>query len=43
VAVEIEDAAGPSISAAATAAGFTGVAVHPDLAGRDRVVSGRRP
>jgi len=43
VAVEIEDAAGPSISAAATAAGFTGVAVHPDLTGRDRVVSGRRP
>ena len=43
VAVEIDDAAGPSVSAAAGAAGFTGAIVHPDLTGRDRVVSGRRP
>ena len=43
VAVEIEDDAGAAVAAAASAAGFEDVEVHPDLAGRDRVVSGRRP
>ena len=43
VAVEIDDDAGSSVAAAAVAAGFGDVAVHPDLTGRDRVVSGSRP
>lgn len=43
IAVEIEDGAGSAVAAAASAAGFEDVEVHPDLAGRDRVVSGRRP
>jgi release factor glutamine methyltransferase len=42
VAVEIDDDAGEAVTAAASAAGFSDVAVHPDLTGRDRVVSGRR-
>lgn len=43
VAVEIDDEAAQAVAAAATAAGFADVTVHPDLNGRDRVVSGRRP
>ncbi len=43
IAVEIEDDAGSVVAAAASVAGFEDVEVHPDLAGRDRVVSGRRP
>ena len=43
VAVEIEDDAGPAVTAAAIAAGFADVTVDNDLTGRDRVVSGRRP
>ena len=42
VAVEIDDEAAGVVSAAATDAGFTDIAVHADLNGRDRVVSGRR-
>jgi release factor glutamine methyltransferase len=42
VAVEIDDEAAETVSAAAVAARFTDVTVHHDLAGRDRVVSGRR-
>jgi release factor glutamine methyltransferase len=43
IAVEIEDDAGPATVDAASAAGFADLVVEQDLAGRDRVVSGRRP
>jgi release factor glutamine methyltransferase len=43
VVVEIGDTHGSRAGAAATAAGFVDVAVRPDLAGRDRVLVGRRP
>ena len=43
VAVEIDDEAGAEVRTAAEAAGFADVGIHPDLNGRDRVVSGRRP
>jgi release factor glutamine methyltransferase len=39
--VEIGATQGPAVAAVFTAAGFQDVTVHPDLAGRDRVVSGR--
>jgi release factor glutamine methyltransferase len=42
VAVEIDEAASAWVSAAAGDAGFSDVRVHADLAGRDRVVAGRR-
>jgi len=42
VAVEIEDDAASWVVAAASVAGFEDVVVRRDLAGRDRVVSGRR-
>jgi release factor glutamine methyltransferase len=42
VAVEIEDNAASWVVAAASVAGFEDVVVQRDLAGRDRVVSGRR-
>jgi len=40
--VEIGATQGPAVAALFTTAGLQEVAVHPDLAGRDRVVSGRR-
>ena len=43
VAIEIEERTAPAVMAAARDAGFDDVLVHPDLNGRDRVVSGRRP
>jgi release factor glutamine methyltransferase len=43
VAVEIEEHAAKDVTAAAAAAGLDALTVHPDLAGRDRVVLGRRP
>jgi release factor glutamine methyltransferase len=43
VAVEIEEHAAEPVTAAAEAVGFEELTVHPDLAGRDRVVRGRRP
>jgi release factor glutamine methyltransferase len=43
VAVEIEEHAADVVTRAAKAAGFEELAVHLDLAGRDRVVRGRRP
>jgi release factor glutamine methyltransferase len=43
VAVEIEDDAASWVVSAASSAGFEDVLVQPDLTGRDRVVSGRRP
>lgn len=43
VVVEIDDEAGPTARELALAAGFVDVAVLPDLAGRPRVVRGRRP
>jgi release factor glutamine methyltransferase len=42
IAVEIEETTGASVTEIARRAGFGDVRVHPDLAGRDRVVSGRR-
>ena len=42
-AVEIEESTAESVSKAAERAGFEDVSVRQDLAGRDRVVSGRRP
>jgi release factor glutamine methyltransferase len=42
VVVEIEGSFGGSVTTIARRAGFEDVHVHPDLAGRDRVVSGRR-
>jgi len=41
--VEIGDEQGEAVVGALRAAGFTDVRVRPDLAGRDRVVEGRRP
>ena len=43
VAVEIEESTAESVSKAAEREGFEHVSVRQDLAGRDRVVSGRRP
>jgi release factor glutamine methyltransferase len=43
VAVEIEESTAAAVVGAAREAGFVGVAVRPDLAGRDRVVTARRP
>ena len=43
VVVEIGDTQGEAVAAAACAAGFEDVRVRSDLAGRDRVVDGRRP
>ena len=43
VAVEIEESTADAVSKAAERKGFEGVSVRRDLAGRDRVVSGRRP
>ena len=43
VAIEIEESAADSVSKAAEREGFTDLEVRQDLAGRDRVVSGRRP
>jgi release factor glutamine methyltransferase len=43
VVVEIGDTQGEAVAAAACAAGFEDVRVRSDLAGRDRVVEGRRP
>jgi release factor glutamine methyltransferase len=43
VAVEIEERAAAAVAAAARDVGFYDVVVTQDLAGRDRVVSGRRP
>lgn len=42
IAVEIGYRQGPVVSALFAAVGLDGVAVHPDLAGRDRVVVARR-
>jgi len=42
VAVEIDETLAEAVPALAHAAGFDDVLVHPDLTGRDRVVSGRR-
>lgn len=43
VAVEIEESTAESVSKAAGGEGFADLEVRKDLAGRDRVVSGRRP
>lgn len=43
VAVEIEESTAGSVSKAAQQAGFEDLSVRRDLAGRDRVVCGRRP
>jgi release factor glutamine methyltransferase len=43
VAVEIGETQGSAVVAAASAAGFVSVEVHPDLAGRDRIVVARVP
>jgi release factor glutamine methyltransferase len=43
VAVEIEESTAASVSEAAERAGFKDLSVRRDLAGRDRVVCGRRP
>jgi release factor glutamine methyltransferase len=43
VAGEIEEGAARAVCRAAERAGFEALAVHRDLTGRDRVVSGRRP
>lgn len=43
VVTEIDDEAGPVVSAIAAGAGFRDVRVFPDLAGRDRVLAARRP
>ena len=43
VAVEIEESTADAVSRAAEREGFEGLSVHRDLAGRDRVVTGRRP
>lgn len=40
---EIGDTQGPGLATLARAAGLMDVAVHQDLAGRDRAVSGRKP
>jgi methylase of polypeptide subunit release factors len=41
--LEIDDEAGEATVAMARDAGFADVTVRPDLAGRPRVVTGRRP
>jgi release factor glutamine methyltransferase len=41
--VEIGDTQGPAAAGAAARGGFVDVAIRPDLAGRDRVLVGRRP
>ncbi|MFQ6548336.1 peptide chain release factor N(5)-glutamine methyltransferase [Aestuariibius sp. 2305UL40-4] len=41
--VEVGAAQGPEVSALFRAAGFADIAIPPDLDGRDRVVSGRKP
>jgi release factor glutamine methyltransferase len=43
VVVEIGDGHGPRAAGVASDVGFVDVAVRPDLAGRDRVLVGRRP
>ncbi|HEX6843879.1 MAG TPA: peptide chain release factor N(5)-glutamine methyltransferase [Actinomycetota bacterium] len=43
VAVEIEESTGSAVAALAADAGFADVRVRPDLNGRDRVVTARRP
>jgi release factor glutamine methyltransferase len=43
IAVEIEEGAAAAVSGASKQAGFEDVLVRQDLAGRDRVVSARRP
>jgi release factor glutamine methyltransferase len=43
VAVEIEETAAGVVAKAAAHEGFVGITVRHDLAGRDRVVVGRRP
>jgi release factor glutamine methyltransferase len=43
VVVEIEESTAAAVVDDAKGVGFVELAVHPDLAGRDRVVSGRRP
>lgn len=43
IALEIGDDQGPQTARILTEAGFTGAEIHQDLAGRDRVVSARRP
>jgi release factor glutamine methyltransferase len=43
VAVEVEERAAEAVAVAARDAGLEAIEVAPDLAGRDRVVSGRRP
>ncbi|MGL6209064.1 MAG: N5-glutamine methyltransferase family protein, partial [Paracoccaceae bacterium] len=41
--LEIGPTQGPAVTAILQAAGFSNVAVHPDLDGRDRVVAARMP
>ena len=43
VAVEIGETQAASIRDVASEAGFVGIEVHPDLTGRDRVVTARTP
>jgi release factor glutamine methyltransferase len=43
IAVEIEESMAASVSEVAESEGFADLSVHRDLAGRDRVVVGRRP
>jgi len=43
VAVEIDASSADTMAAVAGSSGFEDVRVHPDLTGRDRVVTGRRP
>jgi release factor glutamine methyltransferase len=41
--VEIGPTQGAAVAAMLTDAGFAGVAIHPDMDGRDRCVAGRWP
>jgi release factor glutamine methyltransferase len=43
IVLEVGETQGAAVSAAAEAAAFVDIVVRPDLAGRDRVVTGRRP
>ena len=43
IAVEIGETQGSAVAAAAAAAAFVTIEVHPDLAGRDRIVVARMP
>ncbi len=43
IAVEIDASSADAIAALARSSGFEDVRVHPDLTGRDRFVTGRRP